>query len=63
MEPHRASCTCSAHPVPSALRVGEALDIYLAENGFTKEGYDSPKTSGSFLGLKFSLHEDDARQT
>lgn len=62
MEAHRASCTCSAHPLPSSLRVREALDVYLAENGFTKEGYDSPKTSGSFLGLKFSVPNPPAHQ-
>ena len=42
--------------------VRDALDHYLAENGFTKEGYASPTTSGSFLGLKFSVPNPPSHQ-
>ena len=38
MNPHPKSCTCSAHPLHSSMLVRDALDHYLAENGFTKEG-------------------------
>ena len=62
MEAHPTSCTCAAHPVSSSMRVREALSIYLAENGFTTEGYDSPKTSGSLLGLKFSVPNPPSHQ-
>jgi hypothetical protein len=49
-------------PLPASMRVRDALSIYLAENGFTTEGYDSPKTSGSFLGLKFSVPNPPSHQ-
>lgn len=52
---HPSSCRCSAHPLPASMRVRDARDAYLAENGFTLEAYDSPTTSGSLLGMKFSV--------
>jgi hypothetical protein len=59
---HPASCTCSAHPVPASMRLRDALAAYLAENGFTAEAYDSPTTSGSFLGLKFAVPNPPSHQ-
>ncbi|MFT3776328.1 MAG: hypothetical protein QM820_64105 [Minicystis sp.] len=44
------------------MRVREALEVYLAENGFTKESYDAPKTKGSFLGVAFSVPNPPAHQ-
>lgn len=52
---HPPSCTCLAHPLPASMRVRDARDAYLAENGFTLASYDSPTTDGSFLGMKFSV--------
>lgn len=37
------------------MRVRDALDVYLAENGFTAEAYEAAKTTGSFLGKKFAV--------
>jgi hypothetical protein len=37
------------------MRVREALQVYLDENGFTPEAYESPKTTGAFLGKEFSV--------
>jgi hypothetical protein len=37
------------------MRVREARDRYLAENGFTVEAYASPWTDASFLGVKFRV--------
>ena len=52
---HPPNCTCTAHPLPVSMRVRDARDAYLAENGFTTESYDAPTTAGSFLGVKFSV--------
>lgn len=52
---HPPLCTCRAHPLPASMSVREARDVYLAENGFTVEAYDSPTTSGSFLGMQFAV--------
>lgn len=38
-------------PLPAELRVGEALDAYLEENGFDKALYDAKWTPASFLGV------------
>jgi hypothetical protein len=37
------------------MRVRDARDAYLAENGFTTESYDAARTKGSLLGLAFSV--------
>jgi hypothetical protein len=37
------------------MRVRNARDAYLAENGFTVKAYDEPRTEASFLGIKFSV--------
>lgn len=37
------------------MTVKEALDAYLAENGFTVEAYDAKWTDASFLGIRFSV--------
>ena len=42
-------------PFPAAWTVDQALREYLAENGFTREGYDEKTTPASFLGVKFSV--------
>lgn len=52
---HPPSCTCRDHPLPAALGVREARDLYLAENGFSTAAYDSPTAEGSLFGLKFSV--------
>jgi len=44
------------------MRVREARDAYLAENGFTLEAYDSPTTSGSFLGIKIAVPNPPAHR-
>lgn len=40
-----------SEPLPSSLSVDAALDGYLSENGFTREGYDARWTDASFFGL------------
>lgn len=52
---HADDCTCRAHPLPATMRVQEARDAYLAENGFTLAAYDDPWTQASFFGLAFSV--------
>lgn len=52
---HDPKCRCSEHPLPASMRVRDALDHYLAENGFTRAGYDAPRTDASFLGVRFSV--------
>ena len=37
------------------ITVREARDAYLAENGFTIEGYDAKWTDASFLGIRFRV--------
>jgi hypothetical protein len=39
------------HPLLPDLRVGDALDAYLEENGFDKALYDAKWTPASFLGV------------
>lgn len=55
MPSHDPSCTCLEHPLHPSMRVREALDHYLAENGFTREAYDAPRTDASFLGVRFTV--------
>lgn len=55
MHAHPADCTCRAHPLPSSMRVREARDAYLAENGFTLAAYDEAWTQASFFGLSFAV--------
>lgn len=52
---HPPSCTCLEHPYHPSMRLRDARDAYLAENGFTTESYDAPTTKGSFLGVGFSV--------
>ncbi len=42
-------------PTPPAWTVREARDGYLAENHFSLEAYDAPRTEASFLGFAFSV--------
>ena len=42
-------------PIPADWLVGRALEAYLAENGFTHEQYDAPRTPASFLGVSLSV--------
>jgi hypothetical protein len=44
------------------MRVLEARDAYLAENGFTVAAYASPTTEGSFLGFKLSVPNPPSHQ-
>ncbi len=59
---HPPSCTCSTHPLPASMRLRDALGMYLAENGFTAEAYDSPTTSGSLFGLKYAVPNPPSHQ-
>ena len=52
---HPPSCTCRQHPLPAGMRVRDALQVYLDENGFTAAAYDAARTTGSLLGLKLSV--------
>lgn len=44
------------------MRVRDARDAYLAENGFTTESYDAPRSKGSFLGIGFSVPNPPSHQ-
>lgn len=57
-----SSSTSLAQPLPASMRLRDARDVYLAENGFTVEGYDSPTTAGSFLGIKFNVPNPPAHR-
>lgn len=59
---HGATCTCREHPWPAAMRVRDARDAYLAENGFTTEGYESATTKGSLLGIPITVPNPPAHQ-
>ena len=52
---HDPACACLEHPLHPSMRVRDALHHYLAENGFTVEAYDAPRTDASFLGVQFSV--------
>lgn len=42
-------------PFPAHWTVRQGLEVYLAENGFTKDEYSAPTTKASFLGIPFRL--------
>ena len=42
-------------PLPAELRVADALQAYLDENGFDKALYDAAYTPASFLGISFGM--------
>jgi hypothetical protein len=42
-------------PLPPALPVADGRDAYLAENGFSVEGYEAKWTEASFLGVRFRV--------
>jgi hypothetical protein len=42
-------------PLSAELRVEQARDHYLAENGFTVAEYDAPRTQASVFGVRFSV--------
>ncbi|PCC75008.1 hypothetical protein SAMN02745121_03785 [Nannocystis exedens] len=44
------------------MRVRDARDAYLAENGFTTGSYDAPTTAGSLFGLRFSVPNPPAHR-
>lgn len=50
---HGPGCTCLEHPLPASMRVKDARDAYLAENGFSLAEYTEPWTKASFLGVPF----------
>jgi hypothetical protein len=59
---HADVCTCLQHPLPPGLPVRDARDAYLAENGFTTEGYTSATTRGSILGIPIAVPNPPAHQ-
>jgi hypothetical protein len=59
---HAPDCTCRAHPLPSSMRVRDARDRYLAENGFTVASYDDAWTEASFFGLSFAVPNTKAHR-
>jgi len=42
-------------PLAAELLVEQGRDLYLAENGFTVDEYDQPRTQASVFGLRFSV--------
>jgi hypothetical protein len=50
-----SNCTCRAHPLPAAMRVRDARDAYLAENGFSATAYDAAKSEGSLFGIRVAV--------
>ncbi len=42
-------------PYPAHWTVRAARDAYLAENGFTLEAYEQPRTKASFLWINFTI--------
>lgn len=59
---HPPSCTCLEHPLPSSMRVRDALAVYFAENGFNADAYDSETTTGSFFGKRVSVPNPPAHR-
>ena len=59
---HPASCTCREHPLPSSMRIRDALAVYFAENGFDAGAYESATTTGSFFGRKVSVPNPPAHR-
>jgi hypothetical protein len=62
VDDHSPTCTCHEHPLPAGMRVRDGRDAYLAENGFTTEGYTSPTTKGSILGMAIRVPNPPAHQ-
>ena len=54
--------TVSIPPYGASLAVCEALDVYLKENGFTKEEYDAPKVRIKAMGVSFWLPNPATRK-
>jgi hypothetical protein len=50
-----ASSVALDSPYPGTWTVRQARDAYLAENGFTVEAYDAPRTEASFFAISFSV--------
>jgi hypothetical protein len=42
-------------PFPASMRVADARDAYLRENGFTLAEYDAPRTKAFLFGFTFSV--------
>lgn len=59
---HSPTCTCRMHPWHASMTVRAARDAYLAENGFTIESYESPKTKGSLFGIAISVPNPPSHQ-
>jgi hypothetical protein len=49
-------------PLPAEWSVRDGLEAYLAENGFTKEGYDSKWTEASLFGVGFKVPNTKAHR-
>jgi hypothetical protein len=62
MSNHPASRASREQPLPSTMRVRDALAVYFSENGFDAEAYDSATTTGSFFGRKVSVPNPPAHQ-
>lgn len=50
-----AAAASRDEPLPASMSVRAARDAYLAENGFTVEGYDAKWTDASAFGLRFRV--------
>ena len=44
------------------MSVVDALDAYLAENGFSREEYDKPEVTVNFWGMRFKVPNPPSRQ-
>ena len=44
-----------ARPLPASMRVRDALDVYMAENGFRIAEYDARWTPASLFGIPFAV--------
>ena len=54
--------TSLEHPYDATMSVPDALDAYLAENGFSREEYDKPKVTVNFWGMRFTVPNPPSRQ-
>lgn len=49
-------------PLPAALSVAEAVDVYLTENGFTLEQYDADVVTVTFWGINLRVPNPPQRK-
>ena len=43
------------HPLSGDLKVGDALDLFMLENGYRRQDYDAPRTPARVCGISFSV--------